>query len=720
MSPPAAGSGVFAAPGTAGAREAPSTLTRWNRAAFMQAGSLLFALALLGRAAQVQILERGEWRRRAQAQQIAANPLPAPRGTILDANGAILVESRQLVKLSIAPREVAAPLPKKDDGTRRMDVLVRGLARAGVSQEWIGKVRDTTRAWIDLPGHHLATDVATITGLRGVHAEPALDRVPPSNDGLRRLIGRADDEGGAIDGLEKSLDAMLRGTGGRESLVRDAKGHRTRSPNVVPTDPTPGHTVILSLNQGLQDIAERALGDAVRTMRATGGDIVMLDPATGEVRAMASLRENKLSTGATALTEPYEPGSTLKPFFAARLLDLKRARTDEIVNTYGGKWELNKRKIIDDHPMAQASLSDVIRYSSNIGIIQFAQRMTPPEQYDLLRDLGLGTPTGLPYPSEAAGIVPAPRRWDGQTQTSLAMGYAVSVTPLQLATAYAAIANGGELLEPAIVKEIRTPDGQVKYRHERRVVRRVMSVEAARELRLMLKGVVETGTATGSSLSTFDVAGKTGTAKRAINGRYAEGKYNASFVGMFPAEDPQLVILVKLDDPTKSIYGGKAAAPVSKVVLQAAIAARDAALDRRTLASAPGRSSGTEARLDAGSATEVQVAPVTNAATDSAAAAAFDDAVKGTSRGDVAWVARVNGEEKQAQQAPAINARVAVPDVRGLPVRRAVYELHRAGFRTSIGGGAGGASGSDRASGTSPAAGSYATTGATIVVGREP
>jgi cell division protein FtsI (penicillin-binding protein 3) len=685
----------------------------------MQAGSLLFALALLGKAAKVQLFESDQWRAKAQAQQLAANPLPAPRGTILDANGTILVESRQLVKLSIAPREVAAPLPRKADGAKRMDALIKGLQGVGLPAVWISKVRDTTRAWIDLPGHHLATDVASITALRGVHAEPALDRVPPANDGLRRLIGRADDEGGAIDGLEKSLDGMLRGTGGRESLVRDAKGQRTRSPNVVPTDPTPGHTVVLSLNQGLQDIAERALGDAVRTMRATGGDIVMLDPATGEVRAMASLRENRLSTGATALTEPYEPGSTLKPFFAARLLDMNRARADEIVNTFGGKWELNKRKIVDDHPMAQASLTDVIRYSSNIGIIQFAQRMTPAEHYDLLRDLGLGTPTGIPYPAEAAGIVPAPRRWDGQTQTSLAMGYAVSVTPLQLATAYAAIANGGELLEPAIVKEIRAPNGEVKYRHERRVVRRVMTVESARALRLMLKGVVETGTATGSSLSTFDVAGKTGTAKRAINGRYAEGKYNASFVGMFPAEDPQLVILVKLDDPTKSIYGGKAAAPVSKVVLQAALAARDAALDRRTLAHAPGRTATAEpAQLDGGAANEVQLAPVTNAATDSAAAAAFDDAVRATNRGDVAWVARVNGEEQQkGLQAPSIIARVPVPDVRGLPVRRAVYELHRAGFRTTM---ATGASGGDRASGTSPAAGSYANTGTTIVVGREP
>jgi cell division protein FtsI (penicillin-binding protein 3) len=709
---PVAGSGVFAAPGTAGGREAPRATVSWNRAALMQAASLLFAVALLGRAAKVQLLERDEWRTRARAQQIAGTPLPAPRGTILDVNGAILVESRQLVKLSVAPREVAATVRKKGDGDARMETLTRGLARAGVSQEWIRRASDTSRAWVDVPGRFLATDVASITSLRGVHAEPALERVPPANDGLRRLVGRSDDAGGAVDGLEKSLDAMLRGTGGRDALVRDARGQRIRSPDVIAEAPTPGHTVMLSLNQGLQDIAERALSDAVRTMHATGGDIVMMDPATGEVRAMASLRENKLSTAATALTEPYEPGSTLKPFFAARLLDMNRAHPSEIVNTYGGKWEIHGRKVEDDHPLAQASLSDVIRYSSNIGIIQFADRMTPVEKYDLLRDLGLGTPTGLPYPSEAAGIVPAPKRWDGMTGTSLPMGYAVSVTPLQLAAAYAAIANGGELLEPAIVKEIRTPDGAVKYRHERRVIRRVMSEASARALRSMLKGVVETGTATGSSLSTFDVAGKTGTAKRAINGKYVDGKYNASFVGMFPAEDPQLVILVKLDDPTKSIYGGKAAAPVSRVVLQAALAARDAALDRRSLG-ADNSDRRVRSQPDAAGTTTVPIG-VSDPASSAAAEAAFEEAVTPRSNGATSFVSQI-GESRDSE--PAVIARVAVPDVRGLSVRRAVYELHRSGFRTTL---ANSTYGGDRAKATSPVAGSYAMTGTLVAVSSQP
>ncbi|MBM4193450.1 MAG: PASTA domain-containing protein [Gemmatimonadetes bacterium] len=677
----------------------------WARAAIMQVGFLAFAGALVVRAAKVQLLERTDWRTRATAQQVAATPLPAPRGTILDVNGAILVESRQLVKLNVAPREVAATVRKRGDGATRVETLTRGLARVGVAPEWIARVRDTSRAWVAIPGRFLATDVASITRLRGVHATPAMERVPPANDGLRRLIGRSNDAGGAVDGIERSLDALLRGTSGRDALLRDARGQRIRSPDVAPDDPVPGHTVTLTINQGLQDIAERALADAVATMRADGGDVVVLDPQTGEVRAMASSRTDPRSAGATALTEPYEPGSTLKPFVAARLLDMGRARADEVVNTHNGTWMLGQRKIVDDHPLPQMSLTEVIQYSSNIGIVQFAQRLNPAEEFGLLRDLGFGAPTGIPYPVEATGTLRSPKRWDGLTASSMAMGYAVTVTPLQLAAAYGAIANGGELLEPALVREIRTPDGDLKFRHSRRVVRRVMSPESARALREMMRGVVESGTAVGSNLSTFDVAGKTGTAKRVENGRYADGKYTASFVGMFPADNPQLVILVKLDNPTKSIYGGRAAAPVSKVVLQAALAARDAALDRATLQPA--------ARALAAQAPAADSGARTRGSEDAAGTALGEQRTgAGFSRpADVRWVADLRAARQAPQPAPSAN--VTVPDVRGLPVRRAVEALHRAGFRVTL---ATSTYGADVVAKTAPAAGTTMALGARVSV----
>src|SRR6185503_5502837 len=288
------------------------------------------------------------------------------------------------------------------------------------------------------------------------------------------------------------------------------------------------------------------LAEAVAKMGADGGDIVVLDPQQGDVLAMASRRQDVRSTAATALTEPFEPGSTLKPFIAAGLLARARARETDMINTGDGTLELEGRVIRDEHLVGRASLASVLQWSSNVGIVKFAQRLTPREQFEVLRDFGFGTPTGVPYPSEASGVLREPARWSKQSAASLAMGYEISVTPLQLALAYAAIANGGELLEPALVKEVHSPDGETRYRHERRVVRRVLTPELAARIRTMLLNVVERGTAIEADLNQFLVAGKTGTPRRNVDGRYATQQYNPNFVGMFPGDAPQYVIVVKL------------------------------------------------------------------------------------------------------------------------------------------------------------------------------
>ena len=430
-------------------------------------------------------------------------------------------------------------------------------------------------------------------------------------------------------------------------------------------DAVPGHTVVLTLHQGLQDIAERALGDAVSRMGASGGDIVVLDPHSGEIRALASRRANARASGATALTEPFEPGSTVKPFIAAALLEHGRVRLTDSVPTYNGEHRFDGRMIRDVHRSRALSFADVIRQSSNIGIVQFAARLTPREEYEALRDAGFGMVTGLPYPSESSGRLYPVSQWSKLSPASLAMGYELSVTPIQLAAAYAAFANGGELIEPRLVQEVRAPDGRVTWRSERRVVRRVMSARTAAVMRDLLRDVVQGGTATAADLATFEVAGKSGTARRtAADGRgYTQGAYTASFVGLFPADAPQYVILVKLDNPSGAFYGGRTAAPVTKVVLEAAIAARDAALDRSLLAAAPKRRS-------------ASVAPAADSARVVAARAAAAE------RAAPAYVVDL-GEEPPAP-APAVISERPVPDVRGLSTRSAVRELHRAGFRVQL------------------------------------
>jgi cell division protein FtsI (penicillin-binding protein 3) len=622
-----------------------------DRPRIIHGALVLFALAVVGRAAKVQLLDGARWTARARDQQVTASPLPAPRGAIRDARGDVLVESREMVRLRVAPREV-----------KNRDQLGKLMARAGVAAAWVSRATDTTNKWVEIPGLFLPTDVAMITATRGVHPEPVLNRVAPPSEGLRRIIGRTADGGVAVDGVELALDGLLRGEAGRATLLKDSKGRLFASPSEDGSAARPGHSVTLTINAGLQDIAERALGDAVTKMGAEGGDIVILDSQSGEIRALASRRTDPRATAATALTEPYEPGSTLKPFIAAALLERGRARVDEVMNVHGGKWIFNGRTFEDDHKAPSFTLADVIRFSSNIGIVQFAQRLTPREQYEVLRDAGFGAPTGTTYPSESPGRLAPPARWTPLTAASLAMGYEIMVTPLQLATAYAAIANGGELLQPALIREIHSADGTLEFRHERRVVRRLMSPEIARTMRGLLKSVVEGGTAKGSSLATFEVAGKTGTAKVARNGHYLKGAYEASFVGMFPADAPQIVILVKLDNPRTSIYGGKAAAPVSRTVLEAAIAARDAALDRRGLASAPRR---------------LAASPL---AGDSSAGQALATVVTESS-GSVPF--EISLEHPSAPARVVAGSRV-VPSVQGLSLRAAARALHRAGFRVVV------------------------------------
>jgi cell division protein FtsI (penicillin-binding protein 3) len=434
--------------------------------------------------------------------------------------------------------------------------------------------------------------------------------------------------------------------------------------------------VVLTINHELQDIAERALADAVARMSAEGGDIVILDPRSGDLLAMAGQRGGVVSPSVTAVTEPFEPGSTLKPLIAAALLAQGKARVDDKVPTRGGSYLLHGRIIHDEpHPgptPSSLSLADVIKYSSNIGIVQFADRLSPQEEFEVLRDFGIGSQTGLPYSSEAAGTLRPPRSWSRQTSASLAMGYEVSVTPLQLAMAYGAIANGGELLEPALIREVRSPDGSVQFRSHRRVVRRVMPEDVARTLRGLLAGVVERGTAVEADLATFVLAGKTGTPRRTVAGRYAPSQYNPNFVGIFPADAPQLVVVVKLASPKGNFYGGTTAAPVTKTILQAALAARDAALDRSELVGQKLASGAIRARV-------TQATMVTAARGESAPLPL--DSMRAALVLDIP--PRPNPVRAGTPPVPR-----SVPDVRGLNLRSAVRSLHSAGFRVQLARGA--------------------------------
>ena len=648
-------------------------MVRLSRVGIIYLSLLLFGGALVARAAQVQLWQGSLWAERAEKQHFKAAKVPAPRGAILDAAGVQLAQSRELVRLQVAPGEV-----------RDRAALGRALTQLGVERAWVQRATDTRRKWVTLPGKYLPVDAAPVIAMRGIYSEPVIERVYPRSEGTRRIVGRVGGDGVAVDGIELVLDTLLRGVAGATTMMREASGRAVGWGAPMGTSARMGHSVTLTLNYELQSIADRALADAVSRMGASGGDIVILDPHEGAILALASKRADPRSTAATALTEPFEPGSTLKPFVAAALIERGLATPDEIIETGNGTYETNGRTITDIHREPRMSLADVIKWSSNVGIVKFAERLEPAVQYELLRDLGFGAPTGVPYPSEAAGTLRMPQSWTKMSPASLAMGYEIAVTPLQLAVAYASIANGGELIEPSLVREIRDAEGRVRYRHTKRVARRVMSPEVARTIRTMLVDVVEHGTAVQADLSTFAVAGKSGTARRTQKGRYSAGHYTATFVGLFPANQPQYVILVKLDDPSGAYYGGATAAPVTKIVLEAAIAARDAALDRGALASRPARG-----------ATPVAQAPDT-----------IQRPARDADTGAASSIPYVFALDAPASPAVPRGAARPVPDVRGLPLRDAVRMLHDSGFKVRLGRGPDGA--------TLPSPGTLARPGDTV------
>ena len=646
----------------------------------------IFAVAILIQAARVQLIHGRDWRQRAERQQVLERTVPAPRGEIFDATHRVLAQSREMVRLEIAPREV-----------NQRPALRRALTRLKVDPALIARALDTSVKYLTLPGRFLATDAAPAMSLGGVHSFAAITRAYVASQGAQGILGHVDADNKAVDGLELSLDSILRGVPGAASIIKDTKGQLRESPTAPGTPPVKGNSVVLTINADLQEIAEKALADAVARMGAEGGDIVILDPHSGEIRALASRRLDPRETAASVLTEPFEPGSTAKPFMAAALLEHGRVKDGDSVDTGDGVLQIDGRKnpVRDDHKVGRADLAEVLRWSSNIGIIKFSQRLSSREKFETLRDFGFGATTGLPFPSESPGVLYAPKSWSNQSTYQISMGYEIAVTPLQLAAAYAPFANGGQLIEPAIIKEIDGPDGTVRYRHTPRVVRQVISKPVADKVRHMLLDVVDEGTALQAALDNYMLAGKTGTPRATVHGHYVDGRYNPNFVGLFPGDNPQYVIVVKMTAPHSSIYAAKTAAPVSKAILEAAVAASNAALDRGRLAS-----SVVPTRKDSAPKVAIQQAGAPRVLPASAPATQ-------ASGDDVPYVVTL----PLRREMPPSREIHPVPDVRGLDLRDAVRSLHNAGFRVQLARAAAAASG---AAATSPAHGELVPAGTVV------
>ncbi len=601
------------------------------------------ALVLCLRSAQIQVLEGAEWQDIAEAQHTTDKEVAAARGAVLDRDGALLAVSREVYRVSVAPQEV-------EDAD-----AVRTLLRStlDVSAQTARRLVSKNRRWAVAPGRYPPAVRELLSGVRGVYLERELERYHPHGALARGVLGALLD-GKGQGGIEQIFDDLLRGRPGREVVARDNLGNPIPGETILVESPRSGGQVVLTLDLDLQEIAHQALQEAIESSEARGGDVLITDPSTGEVLALVSIRDGK-AAGLGAVNTPYEPGSTLKPFTVAGMLDLGLASLSDSVDVEDGTWRVAGRTLHDVHDSGWMTVADALRVSSNVGIAKSAQVLSPGQQYENLRDFGFGAATGIELPGEAGGTLRRPDRWSLQSPASLAIGYEIGVTAIQMAMAYGALANGGLLMEPRLVREVRDPYGNVIERREPQVVRRVVDADVARAVSRVLVDVVEDGTGTAARLGVFKVAGKSGTSRAydPTNG-YTGGHY-ASFVGFFPAEEPQLVIFVKLENPKGSYYGGAVAAPVTRATMEAALAARGTPLDRVQLLKA--------ARSELSRPVPT---PVTFAAQP------IDPPPP-----------PVPSEGVETGDDGTVRVSVPVPDVKGLPLRTAVRRLHALGLRVS-------------------------------------
>jgi cell division protein FtsI (penicillin-binding protein 3) len=531
-------------------------------------------LVILARSASVQLVQGSYWATQALAQHEKTVEVKARRGSILDRYENPLVESTGTIHVEVAPREL-----RPDTRDEVVAVLTSEL---DLNRETRQRISDPERAWVEIHEGFPPRVREVLDTLRGVYLTQDWTRRLQYGDLARDLLGGIQD-GKGRGGIEGRFDGHLRGTAGAKIQARDNLQHPIPGQTIQITPPVSGGDVILTLDRDLQEIGHQELSSAIEETGARGGNLIVLVPETGEILSLVSIQNNGPGN-LSAITSPYEPGSTLKPFTVASILAHSVASLADSVDGENGRWIAGGKPLTDVHPYGMMTLADALRVSSNIGVAKMAEGLSPDQQYQILRDFGFGSPTGIDLPAEEAGILPRPDGWSRSTASRLAIGYGVSVTPLQMAMAYGALANGGKLMEPRIIKELRDHEGRTVFKSKPQVVREVIPARLASQISEVLVDVVEDGTGSQAQLATIRVAGKSGTSRANEGGVYVDGHY-ATFACFFPVEDPQLVIFVKLDRPQGAYYGGATAAPVTRATMEAVLAAHHAPIDWEAMAS---------------------------------------------------------------------------------------------------------------------------------------
>ncbi len=518
-------------------------------------------LALVARAAYVQVIDNAFFKRQGTVRFVRTLDLPANRGRILDRNGNILASSVPVRGITANPEEIDRDPIKLKALAKLLDMSLADLNK---------KLQDDDKTYVMLKRQveeAVAKDIAALK-IKGVSDSPEYKRIYPEGESVAHVVGFANLENVGQEGVELTFNKDLGGKPGSRRVIKDRLGRVVEDIGQM-VSPVDGQDLQLSIDSKVQYFAYEKIKESVRTHKAAAGSVVVLDIKTGEVLALVNYpsyspgkRENL--SGAQlrnrALTDTFEPGSTMKPLVVGLALEKGIVKPETLIQTAPGKLQLGSATITDAHPHGVLSVNEVIQKSSNVGTVKIALQMQPHDMWELFTQVGLGQKPQVPFPGVVSGKVRPYKAWGQIGQATMSYGYGLSTSLFQLAQAYTVFAHDGEMVPLSLVKTNQTLVTGA----------RVFSSQNAAAIRKMLHMVtIQGGTAPRAQTMGYSVGGKTGTAHKVEGKGYASKKYRGFFVGIAPIDNPRIVVAVMVDEPTNGAYfGGDVAAPVFSETVQ--------------------------------------------------------------------------------------------------------------------------------------------------------
>lgn len=541
---------------------------------------LTFSLAIVAtRLYALQIVQHHDLGSRAEGQYERRIPVAAKRGTIYDRHGRALAITLDAAAVYAHPGLVEDPQSAASQLATVLKSPVRAI-RAKLKS-------DKPFVWIERKVDQERAEAVSQLKVSGVGLVPEGKRYYPKRTTAAHLIGFVGVDDRGLEGIELQYDRLLH-AGSRPILSRvDALRRIVFRES---EDSPAGADLYLTIDEVIQHVAEQELEAALRRSEARAGTVIVMDPVTGEILALANApsfdpntygKSPAASRRNRALTDPYEPGSAFKTVLAAAALEEGVVKPQDLFYGEDGTIEVAGTTIRDHERHGWMTFRDVVAYSSNVGAIKVGMKVGKGRFYTYITSFGFGVPTGVDLPGESRGVIRRPADWSGLSLGALSIGHEISVTPLQLISAMSAVANGGDLVRPHALKAVRYSDGRVEEINPL-PIRRVISVETARTLTSIFAEVVARGTGQEAALPGYLVAGKTGTSQKLDRqtGRYSRTQVVASFVGYVPAENPRLAILVIIDEPARFAWGGSIAAPVFRNIAQEVLSYLEVPPDR--------------------------------------------------------------------------------------------------------------------------------------------